>query len=121
MAIEDRVREGLRRTAGHVRGEGQLTEELWEGIDKGIQRARRRQTTMLVATVGSSLAIFAGIMLWVVIAFTGSGRQPAHPVAWLSVERVQVFGTRDGLAKIYGSVSNYGTLAGVVQMSCRVI
>jgi hypothetical protein len=120
MAIEDRVRDGLRRSAAQVRGEEQLREDLWLGIGRGIQRARRRQATMHVATVGFILAVFAGIMAWVVIGFVGSGRQVADRRNELSVQRVQVFGTKDGLAKIHGTVSNHGPRAVGAKVDCQV-
>jgi photosystem II stability/assembly factor-like uncharacterized protein len=120
MAIEDRLRAGLRRTAARVPGDEQLPDELWRGVGKGIQRARRRQVTMFVATVGFSLALFAGIMAWVVVAFTGSGRQSGDHGAGLSVERVRVYGTRDGIAKIYGTVTNHGSRAVGAQLTCQV-
>ena len=119
MAIDDRIRDGLRRAA-EAGGERPLPEHLWVGIGKGLRRARHRQAAMLVATIAFSLLLFAGIMTWVVLTFTGSGRQPADHGTGLSVQHVRLFGTPTGLAKIYGTVANHGRRAVGAQVTCQV-
>src|SRR5438132_372008 len=119
MAIDDRIRDGLRRAA-EAGGERPLPEHLWVGIGKGIRRARHRQAATLVATIAFSLVVFAGIMTWVVLTFTGSSRQPADHGTGLSVQHVRLFGTPTGLAKIYGTVANHGRRAVGAQVMCQV-
>jgi hypothetical protein len=121
MAIEDRLRDGLRRTAAQVDDQAPLSEDLWLGIGRGIHRARRRQAAIRVGTIAFSLIVFAAIMAWVAIGFTGLGRHAADRGAGLSVRNVRVFGAPDGFAKIYGTVANRGPQAVGAQVTCRVL
>ncbi len=121
MGIEDRLRDRLRRSAGQVADEGRPSEHLWEGIERGLLQARRRQTVARVATAAFALAVVAGAITWLTIAFTGSPREPVARPSALSVGGVRVFGVPDGAAKIYGRVSNRGPRAIGAAITCTVL
>jgi photosystem II stability/assembly factor-like uncharacterized protein len=121
MGIEDRLRDGLRRSARQVADEGRPSEHLWGGIERGVLRARRRQTAARAATVAFALAVVAGATTWLTIAFTGSPREPVAGPSALSVGGVRVFGVPDGAAKIYGRVSNRGPGAMGAAITCTVL
>jgi hypothetical protein len=121
MSIEDRLREGLRLSAGHIGDEPVSPEHLWEGVERGVLRASRRQIVVRVATVACSLAIVAATVAWLAWAFTRSGQEPVARPPGLSVQGVRVFGVPDGDAKIYGSVFNRGPQALGTMITCMVL
>ena len=120
MRIEDRVREGLRRSARGVEDEA-TPEHLWQGIERGLNRARRREGAARLAAAALALLIGAGAVAWLAFAFAGSGRKPVTGAPALSVRDVRVFGVPDGGAKIYGRVSNRSTRALGAEIRCTVL
>ncbi len=119
MRIENLVRDSLRGSAGRG-GEEAPPEHLWEGIERGVHRARRRETTARVAAAAFSLLIVVGTVAWLAVAFTGSGRKASTGAPELSVRDVRVFGV-PGEVKIYGRAWNRSGRAVGVALVCTVL
>jgi photosystem II stability/assembly factor-like uncharacterized protein len=105
MTIEDRLRDGLRSSAGAAVDRGSPSEDLWRRIERDVEGARRR-VGVRVATAVFALVVAAGAFLWLAVAFSGSPA-PDHPIptARLPVGNVRVYAI-EGIAKIYGVVTN---------------
>jgi hypothetical protein len=121
MGIDDRLRNGLRRSAARVSDAEPAVEHLWSGIEQGVIWARRRQTTTRIAAATVSLVVVAGAIALVALAFRGSRHEPGSQRANLAVHDVQVFGVPNGIAKIYGTVSNRGSGPAGASISCAVL
>ncbi len=120
MPIEDRLREGLRRSANEAGG-AETPEHLWEGIERGFHQARRREGAASLVAAAMALLIAAGAVAWLAFAFAGSGRKPATGPHVLSVRDVRVFGVPEGEAKIYGRLSNRSARALGAEITCTVL
>jgi hypothetical protein len=108
MAIDDRVRDALHRSAQGPEAAGSV-EHLWDGIERGVVQAHRRQLATRFAVAGVSLAAVAAAIAVIAVAFGGPRREPAAQRGALPVRDVHVLAASGGVAKILGTVANEGT------------